>query len=273
MLAFPTWPWRTASAVICVLLGGCLAPQSQVAQFRVQNQNLAEQSRAQLAEIESLRAHCRETENQLQKAEEELALVNRRLGLDDQQLAGYQNERELLRKDYMDAVAGRSWVSPEARQSLATLAHRCPELQFDERSGIAKLRSDILFESGKAELKPGAEEMLRKVAWALGEPEAADLRVMVVGHTDDRGMVRRSGQESYNSNFDLSAARATIVANRLRGLGLKSERIGLAGYGAHEPLVANTSAAERYKNRRVEIFVVAPDVPVVGWTETTPTVY
>ena len=47
----------------------------------------------------------------------------------------------------------------------------------------------------------------------------------------------------------------------------------MAGFGSHQPLAPNVSAADRRKNRRVEIFVMAPEVPIVGWTETTPTLY
>jgi len=268
--------WRAgalASAAFLILLGGCVVPKSQVAELSVRNQNLAEQSRAQLAEIENLRVHCRSTEDQLQHAEEELALLEKRLGLDDEQLASYRAERETLHRQFVDAVNGKSWISPALATQLAQFSKQHPELKFDPCTGIAKLDSDILFDSGKAELKPGAERLLRKMSSLLKRPETRDLRVMVVGHTDDRHIVRLPGREIHADNLDLSTARAMTVANRLRGLGLKSGRIGIAGFGAHQPVAANASPRDRYKNRRVEIFVMVPDVPVVGWTETTPTVY
>jgi len=265
-------PWMVSAALL-FLFGGCMVPQSRVAELRVQNQNLAEQNRAQLAELNNLEVHSRNTEDHLRDAEEKLTLIQQRLGLDDQQLAHYEAERDALRRQCVDAVNGEPWLSPETRGRLAEFSKKHPELKFDPRTGIAKLDSDILFDSGQADLKPGAEELLRKLVAVLGRPEAGDLRVMVVGHTDDRRIARSPGRDDYASNFDLSSARALAVANRLRGLGMKPDRIGVAGFAAHQPVVPNTVARDRYKNRRVEIFVMSPNVPIVGWTETTPAVY
>ena len=50
-------------------------------------------------------------------------------------------------------------------------------------------------------------------------------------------------------------------------------RLGVAGFGAHEPVASNVSTNDRQKNRRVEIFVMAPETPVVGWTDTMPKLY
>jgi len=273
MLAISRRLPRVLSGMLVVLLAGCMVPQSQVAALRVQNQNLAEQNRAQLAEINNLRIHCRTTEDHLRDAEEKFTLLQERLGLDDQKVASYQAERENLRRQCVDAVNGAAWISPELGSRLAEFSEQHPELKFDPRSGIAKLDTDILFDSGRSELKPGAEEMLRRLAALLEKPEAAELRLMVVGHTDDRRVVKLPGRQVYASNFDLSSARALAVANRLQNLGVAAERIGVAGFGAHQPVAANSSGRDRYKNRRVEIFVMPPTVPIVGWTETTPTVY
>jgi chemotaxis protein MotB len=258
---------------LLVALAGCVVPRSQLEAVRVQNRSLTEQNRAQLAEIENLKVHGRNTEDQLKRSEEELALVEDRVGLDDKQLANFRRERDELHKQFMGLVNNRGTAPGEIGGRLAEISQRYPALQFDPRSGVAKLDTDILFDSGKDELKPGAEKVLAEVAQVLGSPEAADLRVMVVGHTDDRQIVRTPGEEQFATNFDLSAARALAVAKKLRGAGIKPERMGVAGFGAHQPIAPNASAADRHKNRRVELFVLAPDVPVVGWTETMPTIY
>jgi len=59
----------------------------------------------------------------------------------------------------------------------------------------------------------------------------------------------------------------------LQALGLPEERLGVASLAAHQPINQGTSPTDRQKNRRVEIFVMAPEVPIVGWTETTPSLY
>jgi len=156
---------------------------------------------------------------------------------------------------------------------LAAISKDHPSLHFDPQTGVAKLDTDILFDSGKDELKPGAAKLLAEMARVLNASDAADLRLMVVGHTDDQPIAKTQGNEAFPTNFHLSTARALAVAKELRRQGVKHDRMGVAGFGSHQPIAPNTSAAERHKNRRVELFVLAPDVPVVGWTETMPSMY
>jgi len=59
----------------------------------------------------------------------------------------------------------------------------------------------------------------------------------------------------------------------LRKAGIPDDRMGIAGFGQHQPISPNDTAESRQKNRRVEIFVVGPDTPVVGWSETLGTLY
>ena len=59
----------------------------------------------------------------------------------------------------------------------------------------------------------------------------------------------------------------------LNRFGVADSRIGVAGFGASQPVAPNVTAKDRQKNRRVELFVLAPEVPVVGWTDSIPSVY
>lgn len=262
-----------ALGAFILALGGCVVPQGQFDALQVQNRGLAEQNRAQLAEIENLKIHNRNTEDQLKRTEEQLALVEERVGLDDKQMANYRQQSDLLREQFMGVVNGRGTMPGQVGARLAEISKRYPALHFDPQTGIAKLDTDILFDSGKDELKPGAEKVLAEMARVLRQPDAADLRLMVVGHTDDQPMAKTPEKDRFPTNFHLSTARALAVAKQLRAQGIQQERMGVAGFGAHQPIASNNSAADRHKNRRVELFVLAPDVPVVGWTETTPTVY
>jgi chemotaxis protein MotB len=253
---------------------GCLlVPKTQLNDAQARSRALAEQSRAQLAEIENLKIHGRNTENQLHQAEQELALLAERARLKEDQLASYQREREALHEQFQGLVGSRARTSPDAAKQLLELSRRHPSLRFDPATGVSKLDTDILFDSGQTDLKPGAQELLRDLVRALKSPEASELKVMVVGHTDDRLMAKKPAREQFPNNFHLSAARALAVADALRGVGLPEQRLAVAGMSAHEPIVSNASQTQRQKNRRVEIFVVAPDVPVVGWTDSMPGVY
>jgi chemotaxis protein MotB len=63
------------------------------------------------------------------------------------------------------------------------------------------------------------------------------------------------------------------VADYLQHAGLREDQVGVAGYGRHQPIASNGSANARQRNRRVEIFVTGPETPIVGWTESTASVY
>jgi chemotaxis protein MotB len=164
-------------------------------------------------------------------------------------------------------------LPPGVSQQLADLGARYSSLNFDPATGIAKLDTDVMFDSGQAELKPAAQALLGELARVLQAPDAAELKVMVVGHTDGQRIAERPPRDKYSNNFHLSTARALAVADTMRQQGLAEQRLGVAGFGSHQPVASNVSASDRQKNRRVEIFVMAPDVPVVGWTESIPSVY
>jgi chemotaxis protein MotB len=239
---------------------GCYVPKSQLVNYETTNRVLSEQNRAQLVEIENLKAHSRQTEDQLIRTEQELMA------------------RDQADPNHLQSVAGPNLPNgrrlPAAvRQRLAGWARQYPNLQFDAETGVSKCDMDVLFDSGLADLKPAARSMLTELAQVLQLAEAKDLKIMVVGHTDNQRIVGQVAREKYPNNFHLSTARALAVADLLRSQGLSDQRIGVAGFGAHAALVVNESPSDRQKNRRVEIFVMPRDVPVVGWSDSTSGAY
>lgn len=241
-----------ALAAIALAASGCkMATPSQHAAVQSQNRTLTEQSRAQLAEIENLKVHSRSVEDRLINAEQELARVEQR---DGKRLAG---------GSLPGGVNGR----------LADLAARFGCLQYDPQTGTSKVDTDLLFDSGETELKPGADRVLQEFAEIFQSPEARELKIMVVGHADARAIKGREVRERYPTNWHLSAGRALVVADRLRQAGIPEDRMGVAGFAQHQPISPNDSAPDRQKNRRVEIFVLGPETPVVGWSDGTNKVY
>ena len=206
-----------------------------------------------MAEIENLKVHTHHVEDQLIRAEEDLARLEEQSG--------------------HGGKLARTAVPNGVSVHLADMAQRFPSLQYDERLGVCKLDTDLLFDSGDAELKPGAESILREFASVFQTPEARDLKIMVIGHADALGIKGREVRERYPSNWHLSAGRALAVADRLRKAGLPEDRMGVAGFGQYQPISPNDTAESRKKNRRVEIYVLGPETPVVGWTENHDTVY
>jgi chemotaxis protein MotB len=253
---------------------GCLAvPKARFDAVQAQNAALVERNQDQTAQIENLKIHSRNIEDQLMRTEEELALLEEQLGMDRKQLANYRAERDQLHQHFLGMIHAGSPVSPEVRGRLAQISRRHPQLRFDPQTGVTKLDTDILFDDGMAELKPGAEDVLRQLARVLKSPDARDLKILVVGHTDDRLVAAKPVREKYPNNFHLSAHRALCVSDKLRELGLDAERMGIGGFGPNQPIAPNSTGEDRQKNRRVELFVMAPEVPVIGRTETTPSLY
>ncbi|MFN0119625.1 MAG: OmpA family protein [Blastocatellia bacterium] len=120
-----------------------------------------------------------------------------------------------------------------------------------EARGLIVNLSDVLFDTGRATLKPGAREKLSKLAGILSAYPGA-YQVEVEGHTDSVG--------SDESNLNLSRGRAESVRDYLVLNGIKPERIIAAqGFGESKPVADNETAAGRQVNRRVEIVIA--DLP------------
>lgn len=264
-----TGTFLIACAALWASAGGCMvASRAELEGVESRNRVLAEQHRAHLAEIENLKVHSRSTEDQLAAAEQKLVLLERKVQLQHGPLA----DRE------PDAVADQGKrpneapVSPATRTRFEQFARMYPALRFDPHSGVGRLEDEILFDSGRAEIKDGALPALKQLVELLKSPEGRDLRALVVGHTDDRPPSGESRQQ-FADNVALSTSRAKAVADQLRRLGLEESRLGVAGFGSHQPLASNATFRARQKNRRVEVFVMAPEAPVVGWTESVPSLY
>jgi chemotaxis protein MotB len=264
------WHFLLAQLTAVILSGCGWVPQSKFTALESQSRILTEQNQAQLAEIENLKIHARTVEDQLIRAEQDLAKVERKDGVTNTQLAESHRDGIAPSRPFANQAAA---ISPDVHDKLADLARRFPHLQYDPSTGISKLDTDVLFPSGDTQIKGQAERVLREFARIMQQPDAKHLKVMIVGHTDDAGIKGREIRSKYPNNWTLSAARAVAVAAKLRESGISEERMGVAGFAEHQPISPNDTADSRSRNRRVEIFVVGPDTPIVGWTETHATLY
>ncbi len=116
---------------------------------------------------------------------------------------------------------------------------------------IVSLRELGFFESGKATLLPGAADKLRRTADVLKQH---GLEVRVEGHSDDQPI----HTQSFQSNWELSTARATNVLSLLLQTGFPAVKLSVAGYGPYHPVADNATSSGRAMNRRVDLVVVAP---------------
>ena len=136
-------------------------------------------------------------------------------------------------------------------------------LSEDERGLVITLLGDrLLFDPGRAELKPEAYPILDRIAETLDKTLN---EIGVEGHTCD--LPPRGSR--YPTNWELSTARASNVLRYLVELkGLEAERFSASGYGSTRPVRPNKNKANRRMNRRVEIVLLRPvGVPVTQATD------
>jgi len=114
--------------------------------------------------------------------------------------------------------------------------------------GLVLTLGDVLFTTGKADLKLGATDNLNKLVAFLDK--YPDRSIAIHGYTDSMG------SEDYNQG--LSERRADSVKSYLTGQGIGSSRITASGKGRSDPVADNDSAAGRQQNRRVEVIISNP---------------
>ncbi len=124
------------------------------------------------------------------------------------------------------------------------------EVTRDDKAGTLTVNvpGDVLFESGKAELKESAKATLTKVANAI-KKDYGGKRVLIQGYTDKDPITK----SKWTDNLELSAARARAVATYLSQQGIDTKKVGLQAYGDTVP------KSSKDRSRRVEIVVSTRD--------------
>ena len=112
------------------------------------------------------------------------------------------------------------------------------------------LPNSILFDSGQASLKKEASKQLDSI-YSVLKSKYSGRQIDVVGHTDSDPIQK----SDWKDNWELSAQRSLTVTRYLVSKGIPEKQIREIGCGESRPVVANNSAANKAKNRRVEIVV------------------
>jgi len=132
------------------------------------------------------------------------------------------------------------------------IADKQVKLEMMEKGLVITVVGDVLFDSGKAKIRPQSYPILNKVATVLNE-NVPELKVGIEGHTDNQP-IRHSG---WKTNWELSTARALSVLHYLvDNKGVYPERISAIGYGEFRPVASNNTKDGRQLNRRVEIVIL-----------------
>lgn len=125
---------------------------------------------------------------------------------------------------------------------------------ISDRAVRITLTNDVLFETGKAGIRPQAKGILANVASVLRQTPYI---INVVGHTDNIPI----HTPEFPTNWELSVIRACMVTRYLsENMGIPGERFFVSGHAYHQPVVPNNTPSNRAVNRRVEI-IITKDKP------------
>ena len=113
---------------------------------------------------------------------------------------------------------------------------------------VVTMRDRILFDTNRADVKPGSQQSLNKLASILGKYEKTE--ITIAGHTDS------TGAKGYNQQ--LSERRANSVRLYLSQRGVAPSRMSAMGFGENRSVASNASPSGRAANRRVELHI-SPD--------------
>ena len=248
-----------AGLTVGLALAGCAStpPHSdQVERARAAIQTLGQDPLAQQAaasDLQAAQASLRRAEDAMQERKPQesidhlgyLALRHAEAGEARVQAARARDElshAQLERTRIL--MAARQQETESAKAQLAQTQQQLADLQAKqtERGTVVTL-GDVLFDTGRATLKPGADLSLDRLASYL--KDSPQTRILIEGHTDSTG--------SADFNQALSERRAEAVANALIDRGVPADALRTKGRGEDYPVASNQTAAGRQQNRRVEI--------------------
>lgn len=157
-------------------------------------------------------------------------------------------------------------VAPPAamttKAAIEDLGQKYPGLfVYDDRKGMFRFNSDLLFDSGSTVVKPGPKAALTRLAQILNADQAKDRSMIIIGHTDSDRVIKprtvanlkKLGKPA--NNLGLSEARAESVAAVLQAGGIETSRMVTGGKGEDDSIADNRTAEGKARNRHVAIFL------------------
>jgi len=173
----------------------------------------------------------------------EIARAEAETSFTEDQRAALSAQREGARLD------ARTQEADAAHQQAAELQRQIDALQAKPTDrGLIVTLGDVLFDTGRASLMPGATSNLNRLVAFLNQ--YPDRTVVIEGYTDS------VGSEDYNQG--LSERRADSVKSYLAAQGIGGIRLSAVGKGESDPVAGNDSPAGRQQNRRVEVIISNP---------------
>lgn len=158
-----------------------------------------------------------------------------------------QQAQEELQKAQQEQV--NELVKKIAEQMEDQIQDGAVELEALGQQVIIRIRENGSFPSGSAFLQPKFKPIIQQIGALLNTVPG---EIMISGHTDNQGI----SSELFSSNWDLSSKRAVAIAHEMVKVpDFDQSRLLVVGNADTKPLVPNTNALNRRRNRRVEISI------------------
>ncbi|HUO59984.1 MAG TPA: OmpA family protein [Candidatus Acidoferrales bacterium] len=234
------------------------AEDARVLTIRRKNQERIEaERRQQLQQTQEAQARAQSEAQRAEQARQEAENAAREKAEAEQARQQAEQERQQAEVAKQQAVAEQQRLAAQAQQAQAQ-AQQSEQMRSrllqqlnsvlqtrDTARGLIVNMNDVLFDFGKATLRPGARLRLAKVAGII--QAYPDLKLQVEGHTDS------VGSDQYNQ--ELSERRAAAVRDFLVQEGVPLNNVSAQGYGKKDPVATNETAEGRQANRRVDLVV------------------
>lgn len=214
-----------ALAALVILTTSCVSPG--------EHRRLLDANRDLQAQLADLNRH-----------QDQLGKENERLRSDVDRLSKSAVDADALRakEERIDELLKRFGVNNSADLQNVEM------IQTSEGAAFRVL-GGVLFASGKADVTDQGRRTLQQLVEVL---KGQGKRIRIDGHTDDEPITH----SAWGTNLRLSVARSLAVADFLIQAGVPAGRIGVAGYGEHQPTMPGSSESARSANRRVEILML-----------------
>lgn len=275
------------SALICLALSGCVT-SGTYKQKQAEAENLEKSLKEQRGQYNILMGENDQLKNEVKRLDGEVASLtgersaltadkkgleeslrstadakNQKIGELSRKLGDVEGENKRLKDD----IAGLQKQKEEVQKTSKTYGDLLEQMKGEISKGqvtISELKGkltvnmvdSVLFDSGKAEVKPDGLVVLQKVVDIL--KNVKDKAVRIEGHTDNVQIVGQLAKR-YPTNWELSAARALNVTRYLQQQGLDPSLLAAVAYGEYKPVAPNDTDEGRAKNRRIEIVLVAKE--------------
>jgi chemotaxis protein MotB len=204
-------------------------------QFRLQQQ------------IDRVKDDVGQKETALANSEQEAERLNMQLSQTREERVQLENKVETLNQQR--EIDARHFAELEDRLKRELNESRIEISQFKNQMTVIKLTSEVLFNSGSANIQLSGQKVLAVIAESLSAyPNRA---ISIEGHTDNVPIGKRS---SFSTNWELSTARALAAVNFFQQANqMDPQRLQVVGHGEFQPVSSNETVEGRQQNRRIEI--------------------